>query len=78
MIGSLTWFCTIAALFVGFLQLPQWLVLPLAVAAAWGMSHYDPVVGWWSWVKSIVVALVFLSIFEWVARIASQYMTGQL
>jgi hypothetical protein len=69
---------TIAALFVGFLQLPGWLLLMLSVLAVYGMRYYYPTnfQSVFSYITNFVLVFCFLSIMEWVARIASLYMTG--
>lgn len=66
------------ALFVGFLQLSGWLLLPLGALAVYGMRHYHPD-GFqtpFSYVRNFVVAVAVLALIEWVARLASLYMTG--
>lgn len=68
----------IGALFVGFLQVSGWLLLPLGVLAVYGMRHYHPegFLTLFSYVRNFVVAVALLALFEWVARLASLYMTG--
>ncbi|MCW1843535.1 hypothetical protein [Prosthecomicrobium hirschii] len=66
-----------AALFVGFLQLTPWLLMPLAVLAAFGMSAYsEEAISLLGHVRNFVASIFMLSIIEWVARLASLYMTG--
>ena len=68
----------LAALFVGFLQLSGWFLIPLAAFAVFGMRYYHPdqFITWWSYVRSFVIALLIIALFEWIARLASLYMTG--
>jgi hypothetical protein len=66
-----------AALFVGFLQLAPWFLIPLAVFSAFGMRAYsEEAVSFLGHVRNVVISLLMLSIFEWVARLASLYITG--
>lgn len=68
----------IAALFLGFLQLPGFWLLPLGVLAVVGSKFYHPTElnNWFAYLKQFLVSLVCLSLVEWIARLASLYMTG--
>jgi hypothetical protein len=68
----------VAALFVGFLQLPGALLLILTALAVYGMRYYYPAnfQSPLSYISNFVLILCLLSACEWVARIASLYMTG--
>ncbi|MDO9487271.1 MAG: hypothetical protein Q7J32_02775 [Sphingomonadaceae bacterium] len=68
----------IGALFVGFLQLPGWLLLGLAALAVYGMRYYHPTSfeSRFSYIKNFIFVIFFLSVIEWLARIASLFMTG--
>lgn len=68
----------LAAIFVGFLQLSGWLLLPLAGLAAYGMQSYGDASTSRakSYLWSFVVALALLALAEWLARLASLYMSG--
>ena len=67
-----------AAIFVGFLQLPTWILLPLTVTAVWGIRAYEPYsfpsVASYIWPS--IASFMVLSIASWVAYLASLYMTG--
>jgi hypothetical protein len=67
-----------AAVFLGFFQLSGFWLLPLTGLAVFGMRFYHPeqFVTWFAYARSSVVAFLCLSLFEWVARLASLYMTG--
>ena len=73
-----TFISVIGALFVGFLQLPGWLLLGLVAVAVYGMRYYHPTSfgSKFSYIKKFVLVIFFLSVIEWLARIASLYMTG--
>ena len=66
------------ALFVGFLRLPGLLLIPLAMLAVFGMRHYEPAQfrSWFAYARSFVIALLILAFFEWIARLASLYVSG--
>ena len=68
----------IAAMFVGFLQAPRWLLVPLTVSVVYGMQYYQPLEyrTWRSYAWSFVVAFIMLASVDWLARLASLYMTG--
>ena len=68
----------IAAMFVGFLQAPWWLLVPLTFSVVYGMQSYHPLEyrTWRSYAWSFVIALIMLASVAWLARIASLYMTG--
>ena len=76
--GIATFWSIIAALFIGFLQLPQALLIVVAAMAVYGMGYYHPdqFDRWTSYVRPFLVSLLILSLTEWVARLASLYMTG--
>jgi len=68
----------IAAMLVGFLQAPRWLLVPLTVSVVYGMHSYHPreYRTWRSYAWSFIVAFIMLACVDWLARIASLYMTG--
>ena len=74
----LTAISIIAALFVGFLQLPGGLLTLLCAPALYGMRYFYPAKfrSPLSYVTNFIVVLCALAAFEWIARLASLYMTG--
>jgi hypothetical protein len=69
----------VAALFVGFLQLPGALLLILTALAMHGVRYYYPAnfQSPLSYVSNFILIFCLLSVCEWGARIASLYMTGR-
>jgi hypothetical protein len=67
-----------AALFIGFLQLSGFWLLPLTMLSVLGMRFYHPeqFKTWFEYARSSVVAFICLAILEWLARLASLYVTG--
>jgi len=68
----------LAAIFLGFFQLSGFLLLPLTGLAVFGMRFYHPeqFITWFAYARSSIMAFLCLSLFEWVARLASLYVTG--
>jgi hypothetical protein len=68
----------LAAIFLGFFQLSGFWLLPLTGLAVSGMRFYHPgqFGNWFAYARSSVIAFLCLSLLEWVARLASLYMTG--
>jgi hypothetical protein len=68
----------IAAIFLGFFRLSGFWLLPLTCLAVWGMRFYHPEQfgTWFAYARSGVIAFLCLSLFEWVARLASLYIAG--
>lgn len=75
MSGFATLAATILALFLGFLQLSGWLLLPLAAVSTLGMRHYDPenFRSWTGYLTSFITSLVALAVLAWLASIANHY-----
>ncbi len=77
MAGVATFSAILGSVFVGFLRLSGFWLLPLAALATYGMKHYDESEKqWtvWDYARSFIVAILMLALFEWVARLASVYL----
>jgi hypothetical protein len=76
--GVATLVSLIAALFIGFLQLPGWLLIPLAALSVYGMHSYHPAEfrSWRSYLWPLIGACLILSLAAWLALLASLYMSG--
>lgn len=68
---------SLAAILVGWMQLPYWTLVPLALFAVYGMRAYDPAVATIRrYIQQFFVALLCLAVLAWLAAAARWYMIG--